>query len=106
MSKTKFALSFTAGGLLYNESIVVGEALLRNDHDWNTTFIEIEEKNLLQSRTPSTAKRKLQEISQRLKCLPPRNGRKGSRVPTRLPRHYPFFGSVLRKIPGLDAKKD
>ena len=69
MSKTKFALSFTAGGLLYNESIVVAEALLRNDHDWNTTLVEIEEKNLLQSRTPSTAKRKLHEISQRLKCL-------------------------------------
>jgi len=69
MSKTKFSLSFTAGGLLYNESIVVAEALLRNEHDWNATLTEIEEKNLLQSRTPSTAKRKLSEISQRLKCL-------------------------------------
>jgi hypothetical protein len=69
MSKTKFALSFTAGGLLYNESIVVAEALLRNERDWNATLVEIEEKNLLQSRTPSTAKRKLREISQRLKCL-------------------------------------
>jgi Putative inner membrane protein (DUF1819) len=69
MSKTKFALSFTAGGLLYNESIVVAEALLRNDHDWNATLSEIKEKNLLQSRTPSTAKRKLLEISKRLKCL-------------------------------------
>jgi hypothetical protein len=69
MSKTRFALSFTAGGLLYNESIVVAEALFRNERDWNLTLIEVEEKNLLQSRTPSTAKRKLREISQRLKCL-------------------------------------
>ena len=69
MSKTKFSLSFTAGGLLYNESIVVAEALLRNEHDWSVTLTEIEENNLLQSRTPSTAKRKLSEISQRLKCL-------------------------------------
>jgi hypothetical protein len=69
MSKTKFALSFTAGGLLYNESIVVAEALLRNEYDWNATLIEVEEKNLLQSRTCSTSKRKLREISQRLKCL-------------------------------------
>lgn len=69
MSKTKFALSFTAGGLLYNESIVVAETLLRNEHDWNTTLVQVEEKNLLQSRTPSTAKRKLREISQRIKCL-------------------------------------
>jgi hypothetical protein len=69
MSKTKFALSFTAGGLLYNESIVVAEALLRNEYDWNATLVEVEEKNLLQSRTCSTSKRKLREISQRLKCL-------------------------------------
>lgn len=69
MSRTKFALSFTAGGLLYNESIVVAEALLRNEYDWNATLVEVEEKNLLQSRTRSTSKRKLREISQRLKCL-------------------------------------
>ncbi len=69
MSRTKFALSFTAGGLLYNESIVVAEALLRNEYDWNATLVEVEEKNLLQSRTCSTSKRKLREISQRLRCL-------------------------------------
>lgn len=69
MRKSKFALSFTAGGLLFNESIVVAETLMRNEHDWNATAIEVEEKNLLQSRTRSTSKRKLREISQRLKCL-------------------------------------
>ncbi len=69
MSRSRFALSFTAGGLLYNESIVVAEALLRNDYDWNATLVEVEEKNLLQSRTRSTSIRKLREISQRLKCL-------------------------------------
>lgn len=69
MSRTRFALSFTAGGLLYNESIVVAEALLKNEYDWNATLVEVEEKNLLQSRTRSTSKRKLREISQRLKCL-------------------------------------
>jgi hypothetical protein len=69
MSKTRFALSFTAGGLLYNESIVVAEALLRNEFDWNATLVEAEEKNLLQSRTCSTSKRKLREITQRLKRL-------------------------------------
>ena len=69
MSKTKFALSFTAGGLLYNESIVVAESFIRNECDWNATFAEVEKKNLLQSRTSSTSKRKLREISQRLMCL-------------------------------------
>lgn len=69
MSHSKFALSFTAGGLLYNESIVVAEVLLRNDFDWKATTNEIDEKNLLQSRTRSTSTRKLREISQRLKCL-------------------------------------
>jgi hypothetical protein len=69
MSRTKFALSFTAGGLLYNESIVVAEALSRNEYDWNATLVEVEVKNLLQSRTRSTSVRKLREISQRMKCL-------------------------------------
>lgn len=69
MSRTKCALSFTAGELLYNESIAVVEALLRNEYDWNVTLVEVEEKNLLQSRTHSTSTRKLREISQRLKCL-------------------------------------
>ncbi len=54
---------------MYNESIVVAEALVRNKHDWQATFCEIKEKNLLQSRTPSTSKRKMHEISRRLKCL-------------------------------------
>ena len=69
MSNAKFALSFTAGGLLYNESVIVAEALLRNEFDWNATLREVAEKNLLQSRTRSTSIRKLREISQRLKCL-------------------------------------
>lgn len=69
MNKTRFALSFTAGGLLYNESIVVAEALFRNKYDWNAMAAEVEGRNLLQSRTRSTSKRKLREISQRLKYL-------------------------------------
>lgn len=71
MSKRKFSLSFTAGGLLYSESLVVAEAYTRNNCDWGKTTREIEEKNLLQSRTQSTAKRKLREISLRLKTLSP-----------------------------------
>lgn len=69
MSRSKFALSFTAGGLLYNESIVVAESLFSNEYNWNATLVEVKEKNLLQSRTCSTSTRKLREISQRLKFL-------------------------------------
>jgi hypothetical protein len=71
MTKTKFALSFTAGGLLYSESLVVAEAIMRNDSDWTKAIAEIQQKNLLQCRTQSTATRKLREIKQRLEELVP-----------------------------------
>lgn len=69
MKKTGFALSFTAGGLLYNESITVAETWLKNEGDWSLALHEIKANNLLQSRTASTATRKLREIAQRLKLL-------------------------------------
>ena len=69
MVPTKFALSFTAGGLLYHESIVVAESFVAAGCDWSVALADIEKRNLLQSRTASTAKRKLAEVRERLKLL-------------------------------------
>ena len=69
MVPTKFALSFTAGGLLYHESIVVAESFVAADCDWSVALADIEKRNLLQSRTASTAKRTLAEVRERLKLL-------------------------------------
>lgn len=66
--KTKYVLSFTAGGLLYHESVVVAETYA-DCKDWKKTTESVAAQNLLQSRTASTAKRKLREVRQRLQCL-------------------------------------
>ncbi|MDZ4850168.1 MAG: DUF1819 family protein [Pirellulaceae bacterium] len=69
MVQTKLSLSFTAGGLLYHETVVVAESYVASGCDWNAALEKVESQNLLQSRTASTAKRKLREIAQRLKQL-------------------------------------
>ena len=66
---TQYVLSFTAGGLLYHESVVVAEALQRSGFVWESTTNDVLTGNLLQSRTQSTAKRKLREVRQRLEEL-------------------------------------
>ena len=65
----QYALSFTAGGLLFYESIVVAEALLRCEFDWSAAREDVQKRNLLQSRTASTADRKLREVVARLEEL-------------------------------------
>ena len=66
---TQYVLSFTTGGLLYHESVVVAEALQRSGFVWESTTNDVLAGNLLQSRTQSTAKRKLREVRQRLEEL-------------------------------------
>ena len=65
----RYKLSFTAGGLLYYESIVVAEALNRAELDWDVAIEKVVAENLLQSRTASTTTRKLREVRQRLELL-------------------------------------
>ena len=69
MVATPYVLSFTAGGLLYHESLVVAEELLRVRFDWKAATKAVQDGNLLQSRTESTAKRKLREVRNRLQAL-------------------------------------
>jgi len=69
MVATHYVLSFTAGGLLYHESIVVAEAYAAARGDWDRTIANVTEANLLQSRTVSTTARKLREVRKRLQLL-------------------------------------
>ena len=69
MTKTSYVLSFTAGGLLFHESIVLAEELVRADFDWDVALNAVKAENLLQSRTQSTAARKLREVRKRLRLL-------------------------------------
>ena len=65
-----YNMSFTAGALLYRESMVVaglaGEAL-----DWDRVKHEVLAGNLLQMRTPSASQRILREVTARLRLLTP-----------------------------------
>ena len=72
MIKSRYVLSFSAGGLLYHESIVVAEAFEDTSGDWNRTTANITQENLLQSRTASTTQRKFREVRKRLQLLTPR----------------------------------
>lgn len=69
MVESSYVLSFSAGGLLYHESIVIAEAYARAQGDWDKAINEIKSENLLQSRTESTTKRKLSEVGKRLQLL-------------------------------------
>lgn len=68
MTKTPYILSFTAGGLLYHESIAVAETYVES-RQWDETIKKVTDNNLLQSRVHSTTVRKLREICLRLKHL-------------------------------------
>lgn len=66
--KNAYVLSFTAGGLLYHESIVLADAYAERQN-WAEAVKLVESQNLLQSRTASTAMRKLCEVRLRLQGL-------------------------------------
>ena len=61
-------MSFTTGGLFFNESLQVAE-LYEKIHDWQKTRDQVLSENLLQARTESSAKRRIREICSRLKLL-------------------------------------
>ena len=68
LKNASYKLSFTAGGLLFQESLVVAEAY-HQLHDWAAVEQQVNTQNLLQSRTVSTGKRKLREVRSRLQQL-------------------------------------
>jgi hypothetical protein len=66
--KNKYLLSFTTGGLFYQHSLSIANLYISLD-DWEEVYKYILEKNILQARTQSTAKRVGREIINRLKTL-------------------------------------
>lgn len=64
----KYLLSFTAAGLMLNESVKIAEEYLRVG-DWKLMIESYKDKNLLQSRTISRSERVFQEIKKRLIIL-------------------------------------
>ncbi len=67
-SLNTYKMSFTSGGLFFNESIQVAE-LYYELGDWHQTKDRLLAGNLLQARTAASAKRRVWEICTRLSSL-------------------------------------
>ena len=68
MNQKKYLMSFTTGGLFHSESLLLLE-LYTQTRDWDNVYVQALDKNTLQTRVVSTAKRVLKEIVNRLKTL-------------------------------------
>lgn len=66
--QSRYALSFTSGGLLARESASVAQIYLCY-RDWPTTRARVVDENLLQARTASSLNRTARETVQRLAAL-------------------------------------
>lgn len=64
--ETKYLMSFTTGGLFYSESILLLDFYTDN---WDNVIAQALEKNILQTRVVSTAKKILREVIGRLSQL-------------------------------------
>ena len=61
-------MSFTTGGLFYNESLLIVDEYFATI-DWELTRKSVFEKNSIQARTESSIKRRVREICSRLELL-------------------------------------
>jgi len=68
MNQKKYLMSFTTGGLFYAQSLLLLELFIKLQ-DWDDVYNHALDKNTLQTRVVSTAKRVLKEIINRLKTL-------------------------------------
>lgn len=68
MNTARYRLSFTMGGLFLHEAPLIAERYLAS-RNWSQTRTEVLDKNLLQARTMSTAKRISSELFARLALL-------------------------------------
>lgn len=68
MKSQQYSLSFSTGGLFYNESFSVME-VYRQCRDWDETRTRVMDHNLLQARTESSGQRRVREIISRLALL-------------------------------------
>lgn len=67
-ASSRYALSFTTGGLLAREAEIIAQLYLR-DRDWQTVRRMVTEENLLQARTTSSRTRITREAIHRLSVL-------------------------------------
>ncbi|MGY0497650.1 DUF1819 family protein [Nocardia sp. FBN12] len=67
-TQSRFALSFTSGGLLAREGEAVA-AMYLDSRDWQATRARVVDRNLLQARTISSLIRLARETVQRLSAL-------------------------------------
>lgn len=65
---TRYRLSFSVGGLFVREALVAAPLFLQTQ-DWTAVRTAIDEDNLLQARTVSSARRLASELVQRLQEL-------------------------------------
>ncbi len=68
MVNTKYNMAFTTGGLLFLQSIKLAE-LYFNLKDWTALRKQVNQQNLLQTRSQNTSTKIYTEISSRLKRL-------------------------------------
>jgi hypothetical protein len=68
MAEAVYTLSFTAGALLYRESVIVAR-LFDEVRDWEAVRAQVLDGNLLRMRTQNAAKRIFREVASRLKEL-------------------------------------
>ncbi len=68
MSNEKYSMSFTTGGLFYNESVLLATLYLESE-DWDAVKQEVISENYLQARTISSMKRTCREVISRLQTL-------------------------------------
>ena len=69
-SLPKYRMSFTVGGLFYQEAVLAAE-LYEKSKDWAKVRQEILKNNLFQSRTSTALERVCREVLSRLKLLSP-----------------------------------
>jgi hypothetical protein len=68
MAEEAYVLSFTAGALLYRESLTVAR-LFDEVRDWDAVRAQVLDGNLLRMRTQNASKRIFREVASRLKQL-------------------------------------
>ena len=68
MTKSLYNMSFSSGGLFFNESLGIAEIYLENK-DWKLVRDKVLKNNILQARTKSSLERTTREIIPRLRLL-------------------------------------
>ena len=103
---SRYALSFTSGGLLSNEAAVLGP-VYGEYRDWNRVRDRAVAENLLQTRTRSASVRTVREVIKRLSTLTDREvmmltevtaAERGHLMLAAACRRYEFIGEFAEEV--------